>query len=367
VSAGIELHRSTEEAIDAPAFQSRRAQTYAELERRLMQAPETVAVTFATYVPGASPEGLEQQVDVESTEGGAPAFDAFVLTPAVGPRFFETIGRPIVAGRDFQEGDRTGSARTVVVNEAFARLFQRQTGQGSPIGARVRRRAGGSGQETAQEPWYEIVGVARDIGLDPYSDDYGEAAYVYHAAAPATTAGLVTLIRVRGNAGALAARLPVMAAAVDPGLSVGASPLNDIVRLRDMTGVVLVGSLGGVTLLVLAMSAMGIFSLMSVSVSRRTREIGLRTALGANPRQVIVSVLSRAAILMASGAAGGGALLLLIVSVRGSSGDLGEDMAPFVPWLGVTSLVMLAAGVLASLGPARRALRINPTDALRDA
>ncbi len=368
VSAGIDLHRSTEEAIDAPAFQSRRAQTYAELERRLMQAPETVAVTFATYVPGASPEGLAQQVDVESTEGGAPAFDAFVLTPAVGPRFFETIGRPIVAGRDFQEGDRTGSARTVVVNEGFARLFQRNTGQGSPIGARVRQRAGGSGPETAQQPWYEIVGVARDIGLDPSGDGYEEAAYIYHAAAPATAAPLVTLIRVRGNAGSLATRLPVIAAAVDPGLAVQqALPLNDIVQLRDRTGLRLVGALGGVTLVVLAMSAMGIFSLMSVSVSRRTREIGLRIALGANPRQVLISVLSRAAILMASGAAGGGALLLLIVSVRGSSGDLGEDMAPFVPWLGVTSLVMLAAGVLASLGPARRALRINPTDALREA
>jgi len=61
----------------------------------------------------------------------------------------------------------------------------------------------------------------------------------------------------------------------------------------------------------------------------------------------MISVLSRAAILMASGAAGGGALLLLIVSLRGSSGNLGEDMAPFAPWLGVTSLVMLAAGVLA--------------------
>jgi hypothetical protein len=306
-------------------------------------------------------------VDVEPTEGGAPAFDAFVSTPAVGPRFFGTIGRPIVAGRDFQENDRIGSARTVVVNEAFARLFQRNTGQGSPIGARVRRRAGGPGPATAQEPWYEIVGVARDIGLDPSGDGYEEAAYIYHAAAPATAAPLVTLIRVRGNAGGLAARLPVIAAAVDPGLAVQqALPLNDIVQLRDRTGLRLVGALGGVTLLVLAMSAMGIFSLMSVSVSRRTREIGLRTALGANPRQVMISVLSRAAILMASGAAGGGALLLLIVSLRGSSGDL-EDMASFVPWLGVTSLVMLAAGVLASLGPARRALRINPTDALRDA
>jgi ABC-type antimicrobial peptide transport system permease subunit len=159
-----------------------------------------------------------------------------------------------------------------------------------------------------------------------------------------------------------------MAADVDPGLSVRqALPLNDIVGLRDRTGLMLVGALGGVTLLVLALSAMGIFSLMSVSVSRRTREIGLRTALGANPRQVLVSVLMRAGILMASGAATGGALLVWIVSVLGSTGDFAVDMAPFVPWLGVTSLVMLAAGVLAALGPARRALRINPTEALRDA
>ena len=180
-------------------FQRRRAQTYAELERRLMQAPETVAVTFADYVPGASPEGSGQQVDVESTKGGAPAFDASVLAPAVGPRFFETIGRPVVAGRDFHEGDRTGSARTVVVNEAFARRFRRTTGQGTPIGARVRRRAGGPGLENAQEPWYEIVGVARDIGLDPFDGE--EGAFVYFAASPATVAPLMTLIRVRSNGG----------------------------------------------------------------------------------------------------------------------------------------------------------------------
>jgi hypothetical protein len=231
----------------------------------------------------------------------------------------------------------------------------------------VRRRAAESGPEPAQEPWYDIVGVARDTGLDPI-DGRDEAPYIYHAASPATVAELVTLVRVRGNAAGLAARLPVIAAAVDPGLSVRqASPLNDLVRGRDMTTVVIVGALGGVTLLVLAMSGMGIFSLMSVSVSRRTREIGLRTALGADPRQVIVSVLSRAAILMASGGATGGALLLWIVSFRGPSGHPAEDIALYVRWLAVTSLVMLAACLLASLGPARRALRINPTDALRDA
>jgi predicted permease len=365
VMARVDLPPSADEAIDSAAFQSRRAQTYAELERRLMQVPETMAATFATYVPGDAPG--EQSVDVEPAWGGPPMFEIGGSTPGVGPRFFETLGRPIVAGRDFQEGDRTGSARTVIVNEAFARRFRQQTGNGSPIGARVRRRGREDAPKPAQEPWHEIVGVARDIGLDPYRDDYGEVPYVYHAASPATAATLVTLIRVRGNAGGLAARLPVMAAGVDPGLSVDALPLNDVVRLRDMTGVVLVGALGGVTLLVLAMSAMGIFSLMSVSVSRRTREIGLRTALGANPRQIIVGVLTRAALLMASGGAAGGAFLLWFVSVQAPSGRRLEEIAPYMPWLAVTVPVMLAAGVLAALGPARRALRINPTDALRDA
>jgi hypothetical protein len=367
VTAGIDLHRSTEEAIDGPAFQRRRTQLWAELEERLMQLPETVDVTFATYVPGASPEGLAQPLDVEPTAGAMEAFGTFVPTPAVGPRFFETIGRAIIVGRDFHDGDRTGSARTVVVNEGFARLFERTTGQASPVGARVRRRAAGSAQEVAQEPWYEIVGVAEDIGLDPSGDSYEEGAFVYFAASPATASRLVPLIRVRGNAAGVAARLPLLAAAVDPGLTVQqALPLNDIVQLRDKTGFGLVAALGSTTLLVLAISAMGIYSLTSVSVSRRTREIGLRMALGASRRQVMVSVIAHAAILMASGGAAGGALLLGTVSLQAASGRTADAVAPYLPWLAVTAFVMLATGVLAAQGPARRALRINPADALRD-
>ena len=85
------------------------------------------------------------------------------------------------------------------------------------------------------------------------------------------------------------------------------------------------------------------------------------------PARLIVSVLSHAAILMASGGAIGAALLLGTVSVRGASGRPADEIAPYVPWLAVTALVMLATGVLAALGPARRALRINPDDALQDA
>ena len=103
----------------------------------------------------------------------------------------------------------------------------------------------------------------------------------------------------------------------------------------------------GVTSLVLFLSALGIFSLMSVSVSRRTREIGLRAALGANPRHVLAGILSRAVVLMGSGITAGGALLLLVVAVGQALERPAEDVALFAGYLGVTSAVMLAACLLA--------------------
>ena len=128
------------------------------------------------------------------------------------------------------------------------------------------------------------------------------------------------------------------------------------------------GALAGMTALVLFLSALGIFSLMSVSVSRRTREIGLRAALGANPRHVLAEILSRALVLMGSGIAAGGALLLLFVALaQGPPVDPRKTLSLFAGYLGVTAAVMLAACLLACIGPARRALRINPTDALREA
>jgi len=119
---------------------------------------------------------------------------------------------------------------------------------------------------------------------------------------------------------------------------------------------------------VLFLSALGIFSLMSISVSRRTREIGLRAALGATPRQVLARILSRAVVLMGSGIGAGGALLLLALALgQGPSGSPAEDVPLFAAYLGMTSAVMLTACLLACIGPARRALKINPTDALKEA
>jgi putative ABC transport system permease protein len=113
---------------------------------------------------------------------------------------------------------------------------------------------------------------------------------------------------------------------------------------------------------------MGLFALMSISVSRRTHEIGVRMALGANPHHVLAGIAAHAMVLMGSGVAAGGGLVLLGVALGlGPTGRPADDVASFAAWIGVTSAVMLVAGLLACVEPARRALGINPIDALRDA
>jgi predicted permease len=359
LAARLDLDRPSHEEATS-AFEERRAQTYGELERRIAQEPGVVAVTFADSAPGTLPR--IRVAKVESSPGAGPVYDNLFWVSAVAPGFFEAFDRPIVAGRAFHEGDRSPAARTVIVNEAFARGFLRTAGSGSPIGARLRYSESTARSDAApMEPWFEIVGVVRDFGVTP-DDEGDERPYVFHAASSGTVSPLVMSVRVRGNPAPLVARLPVIAADVDAGLSVQeARPLGEWIRQRDASLMWQAGALAGVTSLVLLLSAMGIFSLMSVSVSRRTREIGLRAALGANPRQVLAGILSRAIVLMWSGITAGSAVVLFFVW------QWGEDVVLFAGWVAVTSAVMLAACLLACIGPARRALRINPIDALREA
>ncbi len=220
----------------------------------------------------------------------------------------------------------------------------------------------------AWEAWREIVGVVRDVGLDP--DDAGhEQPHVFQAGSPGALSSLVMRVRLRGNHAAFAARLPIIATTVDARLVVPDSQSMEAwLRQRDDGLIVMVGAQVAVTALLLFLSALGIFSLVSISVARRTREIGLRVALGAAPRHVLTRIVSRAAVLMGSGLAAGGALLIWSLALAaGPSGRPAEDIPVFAGYLGWTSAVMLAACLLACIGPARRALGLNPTEARRQA
>ena len=337
----------------AASLAARTDRIYREFERRISQEPGVTAVTFGDRLPG-------MQVAVRRAEFDRAPGESLIAIPnlwtaSVGSGFFAAFRVSVVAGRDFRDEDRSPAATTVVVNQAFARRF---TDGASPIGRRVRF---ASDEPSRPQPWLEIVGVVADIGMTP--TDLGEAPYVYRAVSPGTASPLVMGVRAGGDPAALIPRLRAIAQDLDLSLRVDqVSPLDDLAWRQDVPGMVLSGAIATVVALGMFLSAAGIFSLMSVSVSRRTREIGLRAALGATQSRLLVGVFARAAVLIGSGIAAGNAVLILIVS-------LSDEIALNSIWgaLLSTSAVMLTVGLLACVEPARRALRIQPTDALKEA
>ena len=193
--------------------------------------------------------------------------------------------------------------------------------------------------------------------------DLGEAPYVFRAVSPATASPLVMGVRVAGDPAALAPRLRAIALDLDLGAAAGRSAVARRSRLAaGLPAMVVAGAITAVVGLGLFLSAAGIFSLMSVSVARRTREIGLRAALGASQARLLAGIFSRALVLIGSGIAAGNLVLMLIIALvgRGRSRAIAGALL-------MTSAVMLTVGLLACVEPARRALRIQPTDALKEA
>jgi predicted permease len=333
------------------AFAARFDRTYREVERRVAGEPDVLAVTFGDGLPGMSP--AVRRAEVEGADGEAPTHVPNLWSMSIGPKLLDSFGMSVSAGRDFHDGDRAAGARTVLVNEAFARRY---TGGTTPVGRRLRY----ASEAASPEPWLEIVGMVRDIGMTPTDD--GEAPYVFHAAAPSAVTPLVMGVRVAREPEALAARLRTIAADVDPGLRVDdVRPLDQVVWRTDVSLLVGAGAFVAVVCLGLFLSAAGIFSLTSVSVARRTREIGLRSALGASPGRILRGIVGRALVLIGSGVAAGNLVVLLVVVL-----DSEVELSFVTHALLTTSAVMLGVGVLACLEPARRALRIQPVQALKE-
>jgi hypothetical protein len=271
---------------------------------------------------------------------------------AVGAGYDDTFGARIVAGRALHPTDAGAPNGPVVVNEAFMRVVGR-----NPVGARVRTLQRGGKREMG--PWHEIVGVLTDFGM-LFPADWGEAAYIYRAASAAEFDPVMVAVRAAGDASPLVPRVGALARQVDAGLH-----LRDIVTLDDIVAQeqtrMVVGSVvfGSVLFVAVLFSAAGLYALMAVTVARRTREIGIRIALGANPRNVLRAVFARAGRQLGGGIIAGNGLILLIAWRADSlTADLVVSSV-------ITSLIMAAVGVLACAGPARRALGVQPIEALR--
>jgi putative ABC transport system permease protein len=327
----------------------------AELERRIAQEPGVVAVTFAVALPGIYYDARPAEIEV------AP--DASVQAPlvwrnAVGTGFFETFDVALVAGRGFHDGDRTAAARTVIVNEAFSRRF---LSGANPVGRRLRYIAADA---TTPEAWLEIVGMVRDIGMSPTGR--GEAPYVFHPASPGTMDPLRIGVRLAGDPAAFIPKVRAIASDVHRGIRLDSvQRLDDLIRSEDKPGIVIAGATIGVVALAAFLSAFGIFSLMSVSVARRTREIGLRSALGASPSRMVIHIF-RHALLIVGGGVGAGVAGILLFAVFYVTQVEPIKLSAVVKAVVLTSSLMFVVGLLACVEPIRRALRIQPADALKE-
>jgi predicted permease len=332
---------------------ARRMLAYEELARRLREEPGVTHVTFGDRLPGMAPDWAS----IEMQQGGAsPArlhghYEGGFAMAAVGAGYHDTFGARIVVGRDLQASDAEAPNRPVVVNEAF----MRQVGR-NPVGARVRTLQRGSEREPG--PWYEIVGVVADMATD--LAEGGEVEYIYRAASAADLDPVVVAVRVAGDAAPLAPRVAALARQVDAGVQLrDIATFDEIVareQMRMVSGTVVFVS---VLLMTVVFSAASLYALMAVAVERRLREIGIRIAVGANPGRVLRTVFARAGRQLAGGIVAGNAIVLLI-AWRASA-----VTADLLVTLVIMSVIMTAVGALACAAPARRALRVQPTEALR--
>ena len=354
-----------------------------ELERRLAAEPAVVGVTVAERFPlmdqprsvieldgGEAAHPTTRPAEAEHTRPG----NFFVNTTAVAPGFFEAFGAPIVSGRLFDARDLLDGANTLVVNESFA---TRILGGRSPIGRRIRYIAA---PDDTPGPWYEIVGVVRNLVRDrksPLVLDAEIRAQLYHPLSPGRLPGtgagrpwrypLHVAVQARGDTTTLAPAVRRVAAEVSATLRLDIHTLDQLAS-EDARfwrfwsrGILLVNAIA------LALSLAGIYSVLSFTVARRTREIGVRVALGASSRRVVAEIFRKPLRLVVAGVTVGclvvGAMLAFLVATVGMLDGLGIVQSAGL--LGALGVATVAVCGIACIGPAWRALRVEPTDALR--
>jgi len=274
---------------------------------------------------------------------------------SVDPRFFDVVGAPVIRGRALTTADAELGTRAVLVNEHFVKQV---LGGRNPIGRRLRL---ASSREPTAESWYDIVGVVPDLSLSDNKTDLRRAR-IYETTLPRETGPLRVAIHVRGDPQRFAVRLRELAQATDPALRVIDPKPLALLSDSDSSGMSYAFELAvSLTVVTLMLSLAGVYAVTAFAVARRTREIGVRVALGARPLDVLTVVFKRPFVQVALGI-GVGAIL--------GFGLANDDLsAVHVDVLGYTAVFVLSTILccaLACIVPTRRALRIQPTEALRD-
>ena len=266
--------------------------------------------------------------------------------------FFETVGITIAEGRNFTEDDRPDTPRVAIINETLARQFWPN---GDAVGQMLT-------DPDPDDPSHLGVGVAADTKVRTL----GEAprAMVYHAYSQRYTAFLTVIARTSGGAEQTALAMLAVGRDLDPDFFVWeTTTMERHIGIQTLPARLSAFLLSAFAVLALLLSAIGLYGVVSYTVARRTREVGIRLALGADHRAVVRMLTGSGVRLVATGA-GVGLVLSLLLSRLLSQLLFGVDAFDPLTFLAVP-VVMTATGCLAAYVPARRASRVNPVSALR--
>jgi len=326
-----------------------------ELVRRLKAEPAVRAVAVADVLPGMDHGG--RRIHIDGMDHNGESHNPRVLQAQVDVDFFLALQQSILAGRGFRLSDLAEDRSAVIVNTTFVdQILQGR----NPIGRRVRYEARG---DAAPGPWYEIVGVVGSLGMNEAlpSLDAG----LYHPLALGELNPVRLAIRVGDDPHAFTPKLREIAAEVDP-TAVISDPvaLDEVFSFNSFTiewteigAVVVFGILVG-------LSVSGIYALMSFTIAQRTRELGIRAALGAGRNSIVLLVAGRAFAQLGLGVLLGTPIAgRLLFELRGAGRASVEF--PIVVTLFVGLGVMILIATLGCTVPTLRALRIMPTEALK--
>ncbi len=322
-------------------------QFYADVLQRVGALPGVDSVSLA-YVLPVTAGGMRMDVPGTTTKPAVEGPVAVDMVP-VSPNFFRTMGVPLLAGRDFSTADSAQSPRVIIINET---MKQRFWPDGNAVGESF----------TISGEAYEVAGVARDTKYRNLREPARMAMYLPYAQSHESVANLL----IRTSLPMLSVMDSVRAAVreLDPALPLYnirtmAEHINRSLYL-DRLRAELIGYLAG---LALVLAAIGIYGVVSFTVAERTREVGIRVALGANPRSVLRMMLGSGLRLTALGIAAG--LVLSYWLTQKIASDLfGVGTSDPIALAGACGL-LLAVAAFATLLPARRATRIDPIAALR--
>ena len=331
---------------------ARGARFYAALQERLLGLPGVEAASVTSALP-LSLGGERRGLRIVGYEPG-PGEDMEVHSSFVGSGYFQAMRTPLARGRGFEASDGPGAPGVVIVNEAFVRRYwPGRDGLGSRLVA---------GDSSGDVP-LQVVGVARDgkytsLGEEP-------TPFVFYPHRQLHRAEMSVVVRAQGDPAALVPAVRREVAALD-----GTLPVYDVKSLVAHLGTALFPARAAATLLgltgalALLLAAIGLYGVLSYAVALRTREIGVRVALGAQRADVMALVVGRGLRLAGTGVAIG---LAMALGVTRFLSFLLYGTSPLdAPTFAAVPALLLAVALLAAWDPARRALRVDPAVCLRE-